>query len=47
MQILHTRLRTGCNSLKHDLNKKQNIVDSPLCGCRCGQIDNACLNGKI
>ena len=42
MQILHTRLRTYCSSLKSDLHSK-NIVDSPLqlCDCRSGQIENA------
>ena len=39
MQILHTRLRTGCSSLKYDLYSK-NIIDSPLCDCRCGAIEN-------
>ena len=39
MQILHTRLRTGCSSLKHDLYSK-NIIDSPFCDCRCGDIEN-------
>ena len=40
MQILHTRLRTYCSSLKSDLYSK-NIVDSSLCDCRSGQIENA------
>ena len=31
-QILHARLRLGCSSLNHDLNRK-GIVDSPLCSC--------------
>ena len=35
-QILHTRLRTNCSCLNHDLFLK-NIVDSPL--CRCGNIE--------
>ena len=39
-QILHTRLRTGCNSLNNDLFLK-NIVDSPLCACMSGDIENA------
>ena len=33
LQVLHTRLRTNCSSLNHDLFLK-NITDSPL--CRCG-----------
>ena len=37
LQILHTRLRTGCSSLNHDLFLKH-ITDSPL--CRCGEIEN-------
>ena len=37
LQILHTRLRTGCSSLNHDLFLKY-ITDSPL--CRCGEIEN-------
>ena len=37
LQILHTRLRTGCSSLNHDLFFKH-ITDSPL--CRCGEIEN-------
>ena len=37
LQILHTRLRTNCSSLNHDLFLK-NITDSPL--CRCGGIEN-------
>ena len=40
MQILHTRLRTGCSSLNYDLYSK-NIIESPLCNCRCGEIENA------
>ena len=36
-QVLHTRLRTNCSSLNHDLFLK-NITDSPL--CRCGGIEN-------
>ena len=40
MQILHTRLRTGCNSLNYDLYSKH-IIESPLCNCRCGDIENA------
>ena len=40
MQILHTRLRTGCSSLNHDLYSK-NTIESPLCSCRCGDIANA------
>ena len=38
LQILHTRLRTGCSSLNHDLFTKH-ITDTPL--CRCGEIENA------
>ena len=37
LQILHTRLQTGCSSLNHDLFLKH-ITDSPL--CRCGEIEN-------
>ena len=37
-QILHTRLRTKCSSLNHDIFLK-NLTDSPL--CRCGSIENA------
>ena len=40
LQVLHTRLRTGCSSLKYDLCAK-NIVNSPLCDCRSGAIENA------
>ena len=36
-QILHTRLRTKCNSLNYDIYLK-NLTDSPL--CRCGNIEN-------
>ena len=39
MQILHTRLRTGCSSLSYDLYSK-NIIES-LCNCRCGDTENA------
>ena len=39
MQILHTRLRIGCSCLKYDLYSK-NIIDSPLCDCRCGDIED-------
>ena len=35
-QILHTRLRMGCNSLNLDLLMK-NITDSPI--CQCGSIE--------
>ena len=38
LQILHTRLRTKCSALNHDLFLK-NINDSPL--CQCGGIENA------
>ena len=31
-QVLHTRLRTGCSSLRSDLFRK-NIIDDPLCSC--------------
>ena len=37
VQVLHTRLRTQCSALNHDLLKK-NISDTPL--CRCGSIEN-------
>ena len=37
-QILHTRLRTKCSSLNHDIFLK-NLTNSPL--CRCGSIENA------
>ena len=40
MQILHTRLRTGCNPLNYDLYSK-NTIESPLCNCRFGNIENA------
>ena len=40
LQILHTRLRTGCCSLNNDLFLKH-IVDSPLCACMSGEIENA------
>ena len=33
-QIVHTRLRTNCSSLKLDLFLK-NMSDSPLCLCGC------------
>lgn len=39
-QTLHTRLRTKCSSLNYDLFLK-NIIDSPLCGCGSGEIENA------
>ena len=39
-QIWHTRIRTGCSSLKNDLFLK-NIIDSPLCTCNSGEIENA------
>ena len=39
MQILNTRLRTGCSCLKYDLYSK-NVTDAPLCDCRCGDIEN-------
>ena len=35
-QTLHTRLRTGCSSLNHDLFDKE-ISETPL--CRCGEIE--------
>jgi hypothetical protein len=31
-QIMHTRLRTNCSVLSHDLFSK-NIIQSPLCSC--------------
>ena len=40
LQILHTRIRTGCSALNNDLFLK-NIVESPLCACRSGDIENA------
>ena len=40
LQILHTRLRTGCSSLNHDLFVKS-ISDTPLCSCRSGDVENA------
>ena len=39
-QIWHTRIRTGCSSLKNDLFLK-NIIDSPLCTCNSEEIENA------
>ena len=36
-QVLHTRLRTKCSSLNHDLFLKR-ITDTPL--CRCGSVEN-------
>jgi hypothetical protein len=36
-QIIHTRLRTHCSSLKEHLFSK-NIIESPL--CECGDIEN-------
>ena len=36
LQILHTRLRTKCSSLNHDLFLKH-ITESPL--CRCGAVE--------
>ena len=38
LQILHTRLRTGCSSLNHDLFVK-NITDTPL--CQCGETETS------
>ena len=38
--IWHTRIRTGCSSLKNDLFLK-NIIDSPLCTCNSGEVENA------
>ena len=40
LQILHTRLRTGCSSLNYDLFVKS-ISDTPLCSCRSGDVENA------
>ena len=40
LQILHTKIRTGCSALNNDLFLK-NIVESPLCACRSGDIENA------
>ena len=31
--------KAGCSCLKYDLYAK-NIIDSPLCDCRCGDIGN-------
>ena len=39
-QIWHPRIRTGCSLLKNDLFLK-NIIDSPLCTCNSGDIENA------
>ena len=39
-QIWHTRIRTGCSSLKNDLFLK-NIIDSPQCTCNSGEVENA------
>ena len=39
-QIWHTRIRTGCSSLKNDLFLK-NIIDTPLCTCNSGEVENA------
>ena len=38
LQILHTRLRTGCSSLNHDLFVKH-TTDSPF--CFCGDTENS------
>ena len=38
LQILHTRLRTKCSSLKYDIFLRR-LNDSPL--CRCGDLENA------
>ena len=38
-QISHTKNRTGCSSLKNDLFQKN--IDSPLCTCNLGEIENA------
>ena len=40
LQILHTRLWTGCSSLNHDLFVKS-ISDTPLCSFRSGDVENA------
>ena len=40
MQTLHSRLRTCCSSLIYDIYLK-NTIESPLCNCRCGDIENA------
>ena len=40
LQILHTRIKTGCSALNNDLFLK-NIVESPLCACRSGDIENS------
>ena len=39
-QIWHTRIRTGCSSLKSDLFLK-NIIDSPKCNSNSAEIENA------
>ena len=36
-QILHTRLRTECNSLNQHLFRR-NLVDNPY--CKCGEVEN-------
>ncbi len=38
LQVIHTRLRTKCSALNHDLYRK-NIVESP--NCTCGQVEDA------
>ncbi len=38
IQVTHTRLRTKCSALNHDLFRK-NIVESP--NCICGQVEDA------
>ena len=40
LKILHTRIRTDFSALNNDLFLK-NIVESPLCACRSGDIENA------
>jgi hypothetical protein len=33
INICHTRLRTGCSKLKHDLYFNLKVIDSPICTC--------------
>jgi hypothetical protein len=37
-QIIHTRLRTHCSSLKEHLFSKTKMIESPF--CICGEIEN-------
>ncbi len=38
LQVTHTRIRTKCSALNHDLYRK-NIVESP--SCNCGEVEDA------